>query len=318
MQTDMSTSKGPSTRRRRSRIATFFVNVVTQGAGLPWAVLRMHVLRDYLGIVCLFVLGFGSLVFAASSAWPRGSAALYLGTVVYGGFAALGLRRSCIEVQLKREVASMGNAACLECGRRLIERNGQCPACGWEYEDVGEVTKFWAEWEPCAGLLYRISGGRRADCMQPGRVKPALLTRLRMRFEVLFIVCGVMIGGVVLVYGRCLQGAASLSALLWPYLVAVFALVVVLSLGCRFAERRLKRDVVGKDNAACFECGYWLTEPTGRCPECGWAYESLEDVVRFWSEWQPFRRFPRLRKQKAVEAEGSGDPGSSKEVSAPE
>ena len=268
--------------------------------------------------VCLVVL-LGLLVAGFEGSSPSGAGVdIGILAVLFGVGSLFEFARARSEIKMKRDVASKGNAVCFGCRHRLTEDRGRCPACGEEYEALNQVMKFWAEWEPHQGMLCKTGGGTDKDSVQPGRAKPALLIRLRTRFELLLIIFGFLIGGFVVGCRWYLQTAATGFPSFWHYVAALFALFPALNLCRSFAERRLKRDVAGKDNAACFDCGYWLTEPHGRCPECGWAYESLEDVVRFWSEWQPFRRFPRLRKQKAVEAEGSGDLGSSKEASAPE
>ena len=221
--------------------------------------------------------------------------------------------RAHAEAKLKRDVAGMGGAACFECSSRLTESSGRCPACGWEYDDLGQIVRTWAEWEPFEYLFRKttaggasptvaaagmIGGGEAStDDKEVGAAtgntinwrseKPVLLNRVLTRCEALVFVWFLLVHGVFLACVWRNPPARTMFLIAACYPVALCVSFVASRAVRPFAERRLKREVAGKDNAACFECGYWLTEPHGRCPECGWAYESLEDVRGFWTEWQP-------------------------------
>ena len=59
-------------------------------------------------------------------------------------------------------------------------------------------------------------------------------------------------------------------------------------------ELAVRRTATEADNALCWQCGYRLLglAEEGRCPECGWRYDDLEQVRKAWEAWQP-KRGPR-------------------------
>ena len=59
-------------------------------------------------------------------------------------------------------------------------------------------------------------------------------------------------------------------------------------------ELAVWRKVAEAHHALCWRCGYRLLGLTekGRCPECGWWYDDLEQVRKAWQSWEP-RRGPR-------------------------
>ena len=59
-------------------------------------------------------------------------------------------------------------------------------------------------------------------------------------------------------------------------------------------ELAVRRTATEADNALCWDCGYRLLglPEEGRCPECGWPYDDLEQVRKAWEAWQP-KRGPR-------------------------
>ena len=59
-------------------------------------------------------------------------------------------------------------------------------------------------------------------------------------------------------------------------------------------ELAISRKAGEAHNALCWRCGYRLLglAEEGRCPECAWQYEDLEQVRKAWQAWQP-KRGPR-------------------------
>ncbi len=236
-----------------------------------------------------------------------------------------------VETRLHCDVASKGFAVCFECGHRLAGSGGHCPKCDWEYDDIEQVVSCWANWKPSEYLFRRtsvegtdapvaVAGARSADgsiidCNGPGVVtsgrvlqklgSPLILNRILNRHDALGLIAFLSVVGVYMVHVWNVPGSGTPSlSRMFGYIAAGLGTTVLCKVFRLFAEQRLKRDVAGKNNAACFGCGYWLTEPSGRCPECGWAYESLEEVRGSWTEWQPCWYFLSRRNRRR---QGAGD-----------
>ncbi len=139
--------------------------------------------------------------------------------------------------------------------------------------------------------------------------QPRSVSRIRNRFAFFGIaLLLVAVGGPwAYFYWFTSWSVSSFFVCLACTVVATWALPAGVRVCQAYVESRMRRDVSGKDNAACFECGYWLTEPSGRCSECGWPYESLDDVVEFWKHWQPCSYFGGKGKRKSTVAANSND-----------
>ncbi len=275
------------------------VLIHAHNAGLPRVILKSRNRLGLLALVFFAVLLGGAWAYLGDGGiQPTGDAEAVCFLALFSSVVSLfGLVCAYAEMKLKRDVASKGNAACFKCGHRLIHRDGPCTNCGWEYEDIEEVKQFWAEWEPHRGTLRSLFGGKDKDGVPCGTVRPVLLTKLQIQLEALLVAGWLWLGSSVLFCRWYLQTPATGFPGLEHYIVALWALFPAMKLYRLISEMRLKREVAGKGNAACFECGYWLTEPNGRCPECGWEYENLEEVREFWTEWQPCRYIWGRRKK---------------------